>query len=428
MNKHEYPNLGETLYEEVLPNGLSVLVAVKPGFRKNAAFFATRYGGADRRFKVNGEWIDTPAGVAHFLEHKMFDMPDGRNVLSDFAALGASPNAFTGTGHTAYYFTGSENFMENLRLLLTYVSTPYYTEESVAKEQGIIGQEICMGEDSPGYAGYFQLLSALYDHHPIRENIAGSIESIAQITPETLYACHKAFYDPANMMLCVVGDVKPDEIAAIAEEILPNSRGEVIERDYGQEDMRVVEKCRREAMEVSMPQFLVGFKCPPAADGAALMRQDIIADIACDILLGDSSPLYQRLYDKGLINGSFGGGFDQLPGIAYLYAGGDSDAPETVVRAILDEAQRLAREGVDEAFYQQLRRASFGSTLRALNSFENIAVSVADGAFRGFDPFRFPEVYDSVTRADVEAFLRESIVEERSALSILIPKKEGASQ
>ena len=165
MNKHEYPNLGETLYEEDLPNGLSVLVAVKPGFRKNAAFFATRYGGADRRFKVNGEWIDTPAGVAHFLEHKMFDMPDGRNVLSDFAALGASPNAFTGTGHTAYYFTGSENFMENLRLLLTYVSTPYYTEESVAKEQCIIGQEICMGEDSPGYAGYFQLLSALYDHH-----------------------------------------------------------------------------------------------------------------------------------------------------------------------------------------------------------------------------------------------------------------------
>lgn len=233
MNKHEYPNLGETLYEEVLPNGLSVLVAVKPGFRKNAAFFATRYGGADRRFKVNGEWIDTPAGVAHFLEHKMFDMPDGRNVLSDFAALGASPNAFTGTGHTAYYFTGSENFMENLRLLLTYVSTPYYTEESVAKEQGIIGQEICMGEDSPGYAGYFQLLSALYDHHPIRENIAGSVESIAQITPETLYHCHSVFYHPSNMVLCCVGDVDPEAIAAAAREILPDTPGEKPERDYG---------------------------------------------------------------------------------------------------------------------------------------------------------------------------------------------------
>ena len=149
MNKHEYPNLGETLYEEVLPNGLSVLVAVKPGFRKNAAFFATRYGGADRRFKVNGEWIDTPAGVAHFLEHKMFDMPDGRNVLSDFAALGASPNAFTGTGHTAYYFTGSENFMENLRLLLTYVSTPYYTERASPRSRASSARRSAWARTAP---------------------------------------------------------------------------------------------------------------------------------------------------------------------------------------------------------------------------------------------------------------------------------------
>ena len=274
MNKHEYPNLGETLYEEVLPNGLSVLVAVKPGFRKNAAFFATRYGGADRRFKVNGEWIDTPAGVAHFLEHKMFDMPDGRNVLSDFAALGASPNAFTGTGHTAYYFTGSENFMENLRLLLTYVSTPYYTEESVAKEQGIIGQEICMGEDSPGYAGYFQLLSALYDHHPIRENIAGSVESIAQITPETLYHCHSVFYHPSNMVLCCVGDVDPEAIAAAAREILPDTPGEKPERDYGAPETLLPARMRAEkTMSVSAPQFLLGVKLPYPASGAARARQ-----------------------------------------------------------------------------------------------------------------------------------------------------------
>ena len=179
-------------------------------------------------------------------------------------------------------------------------------------------------------------------------------------------------------------------------------------------------------MEVALPQFLVGFKCE--TNEGDLLRQSLIGEMASDVLLGDSSPLYQRLYDEGLINSSFGGGFDQLPGVAVLCAGGESGQPQQVSDAILEEAQRLAREGVDEAFYQQLRRASFGSTLRALNSFENIAVSVADGAFRGFDPFRFPEVYDSVTRADVEAFLRESIVEERSALSILIPKKEGASQ
>ena len=398
-NEMNYPRIGETVLRTTLPNGLTVAVVPKPLYRKRYAFFTTRYGGMDMRFRLDGVWHDTPAGIAHYLEHKMFDTEDG-NALQVLSQNGAEPNAFTSNATTAYYFDCTEHFEENLRILLSFVSVPYFTQESVDKERGIIGQEIRMVEDTPDWRVYTNLLECLYHSSPARVAIAGTVESIAEITPETLYACHKAFYDPANMMLCVVGDVKPDEIAAIAEEILPNSRGEVIERDYGQEDMRVVEKCRREAMEVSMPQFLVGFKCPPAADGAALMRQDIIADIACDI----------------------------LPGIAYLYAGGDSDAPETVVRAILDEAQRLAREGVDEAFYQQLRRASFGSTLRALNSFENIAVSVADGAFRGFDPFRFPEVYDSVTRADVEAFLRESIVEERSALSILIPKKEGASQ
>ena len=426
-NETNYPHIGETVLRTTLPNGLTVAVVPKPLYRKRYAFFTTRYGGMDMRFKLDGVWHDTPAGIAHYLEHKMFDTEDG-SALQELSQNGAEPNAFTSNATTAYYFDCTEHFEENLRILLSFVSVPYFTQESVDKERGIIAQEIRMVEDTPDWRVYTNLLECLYHSSPARVAIAGTVESIAEITPETLYSCHKAFYDPANMMLCVVGDVKPDEIAAIAEEILPKSRGEVIERDYGQEDMRIVEKCRREAMEVSMPQFLVGFKCPPAADGEALMRQDIIADIACDILLGDSSPLYQRLYDKGLINGSFGGGFDQLPGIAYLYAGGDSDAPETVVRAILDEAQRLAREGVDEDFYQQLRRASFGSTLRALNSFENIAVSVADGAFRGFDPFRFPEVYDSVTRADVEAFLRESIVEERSALSILIPKKEGVSQ
>lgn len=285
-----------------------------------------------------------------------------------------------------------------------------------------------MVEDTPDWRVYTNLLGCLYHSSPARVPIAGTVESIAEITPETLYECHRAFYDGANMALVLVGDIDADEVASLAEELLPPSHGETIARDYGAEDMKVASPCKREAMEVSMPQFLVGFKCEPCADGEALMRQDVIADLACDLLLGDSSPLYQRLYDAGLINGSFGGGFDQLPGAAYLYAGGDSKEPETVVRAILDEAARLSREGADEAFFERLRRASFGATLRALNSFENIAVSLADGCFRGFDPFRFPELYDSVTRADVEGFLRENIIAERSALSILTPKKEGNPQ
>lgn len=426
-NETSYPNIGETVLRGVLPNGLTVLVVPKPHHRKRYAFFTTRYGGMDMRFRLDGAWRDTPAGIAHYLEHKMFDTEDG-NALQRLSQNGAEPNAFTSNSITAYYFDCTEHFEENLRILLSFVSVPYFTPESVEKERGIIAQEIRMVEDTPDWKVYTNLLECLYRTSPARTAIAGTVESIADITSETLYECHRAFYTPSNMVLCVVGNVNADEIAAIAEEILPKESGEAIARDYGSEDLRVAEPYRREAMEISMPQFLVGFKCPPAAEGEALMRQDIIADMACDILLGDSSPLYQRLYDQGLINTSFGGGFDQLPGIAYLYAGGDSERSEEVVRAILDEAQRLGREGVDEEFFQQIRRASFGATLRALNSFESIAVSLADGVFRGFDPFRFPALYASVTRADIEDFLRENILEERSALSVLIPKKEGASQ
>ena len=306
--------LGEEYIRVEPPSGLTILLYPTPKLASTYALFATKYGSIDNSFRRSdeSEFVTVPEGIAHYLEHKMFDTEDG-NALQELSQNGAEPNAFTSNATTAYYFDCTEHFEENLKILLSFVSVPYFTQESVDKERGIIGQEIRMVEDTPDWRVYTNLLECLYHSSPARVAIAGTVESIAEITPETLYACHKAFYDPANMMLCVVGDVKPDEIAAIAEEILPESRGEVIERDYGQEDMRVVEKCRREAMEVSMPQFLVGFKCPPAADGAALMRQDIIADIACDILLGDSSPLYQRLYDKGLINGSFGGGFDQLP-------------------------------------------------------------------------------------------------------------------
>ena len=233
MNVLAYPALGETVYEDSLPNGLRILTVTKPGFHKTFAMFAVRYGGADRRFRLGDDWIDTPAGVAHFLEHKMFDMPDGSNVLAELSARGASPNAYTGSAVTAYHFTCTENFAVNLDTLLTYVSTPYYTAESVQKEQGIIGQEIRMYENSPGSVGYYRLMEILYRHHPVRENVAGTVESIASITPETLYNCHKVFYTPSNMVLCCVGDVDPEAVAATAERILPSEPGEQPDRDYG---------------------------------------------------------------------------------------------------------------------------------------------------------------------------------------------------
>ena len=324
---------------------------------------------------------------------------------------------------TGYYFDSTEHFEENLKILLSFVSIPYFTDESVAKEQGIIGQEIRMIEDNPDWQIYTRMMQALYQTHTGRISVAGSIDSIREITAQTLYDCHKAFYTPSNMILTVVGNVDPVHIVDLANRILPREGGPAVPRDYGDEPEAVTQRETELHMEVSMPQFLLGFKCAPAADGEAYLRQGLIGDMASDILLGDSSPLYLRLYDQGLINGSFGGAYEMMPGMAYLYAGGDSRDPRAVSAAIVAEAKRLGEEGIDEAFYQQVRRASFGELLRSLNSFENIAVSLTEGYFHGFDDYRFPQVFDSITKDDIAALLRESIREERSALSLILPRE-----
>ena len=421
MNQSFYERIGESVYRETLPNGLQVCVVPKPGYAKKYAFFATRYGGMDTRFRLDGKWLDTPAGIAHYLEHKMFDTKEG-NALQELAKNGAEPNAFTSNAMTGYYFDSTEHVEENLKILLSFVSVPYFTDESVAKEQGIIGQEIRMIEDNPDWQIYTRMMQALYQNSTARTSIAGTVESISHITAETLYQCHKAFYTPSNMILTAVGDVDPVHVVDLARSILPRERGEKIPRDYGTEPADIAQKETSVAMEVSTPQFLTGFKCTPAPEGEDYLRMSAIGDMACDILLGDSSPLYLRLYDQGLINTSFGGAFEMMPGIAYLYAGGDSRDARTVAGEIYREAERLAAEGIDEDFYQQVRRATFGEQLRGLNSFENIAVSLTEGYFRGYDPFRFPQVFDSITKDDILAFLRENLREERAVLSEIVPK------
>ena len=421
----EYPKLGEAVSRQKLRNGLEVVVVQKPYHAKKYAFFATRYGGMDLRFQLDGQWVDTPAGIAHYLEHKMFDTEEG-NALQELAKNGAVENAFTSNAMTAYYFESTEHFYDNLRILLNFVSVPYFTQESVDKEQGIIAQEIRMVEDDPEWRVYANLMDCLYRDHPVRIPVAGSVESIQKITPQTLYDCHKAFYTPENMVLVCVGDMDPRQVAAMAEEILPRESGPAIARDYGgAEEMSPARRETVETMEVAMPMFLAGWKCPPVSGGEELLRRSMIGDMACDVLFGDSSPLYTRLYEEGVINGSLGGSFDMLPGAAYLYVGGDAKDPRRVVEEVQREAQRLAREGVDPDFYQRLRRASYGQMIRSLNSFENITVSMADGCFRGYDYYRFPEIFATVTREDVEAFIRENLVPERLAISFIYPKEEN---
>ena len=426
MDKKLYPRIGEEVIWVTLDNGLPVCIVPKKGFSRKYALFATRYGGMDMRFRLNGQWLDTPAGIAHYLEHKMFDTEDG-NALQELAMNGAEPNAFTSNAITCYYFDSTEKFYENLEILLSFVSVPYFTDESVEKEQGIIGQEIGMIEDNPEWQVYKQLMQSLYHTSPARTPVAGSVESIREITAQTLYDCHKAFYTPANMCLVVVGDVEPQQVLDIARRVLPKDSGELIERDYGAEEPTEAARAyAEERMEVSMPSFLVGFKCPPQHGGEEHHRFAAIGELACDVLMGESSPLYARLYSQGLINGSFGAAFDILPGAAYAYAGGDSKDPKAVAEAILAEAQRLVREGVDEDYYKRIVNANFGAALRELNSFESIAVSMAEGRFQGYDPYRFPEIYDSITAADVLAFLRENVTRSHMALSVIAPKEEEA--
>ena len=426
MEKIDFTKVGEQMYHEVLENGLNVFVFPKPEFGKGYAFFATNFGGMDMRFCLDGVWHETPAGVAHYLEHKTFDTEDG-NALQDLASNGASPNAFTSNAITGYYFESTEKFMENLKILLSFVSIPWYTQESVDKEQGIIGQEIGMIEDNPNWRVFTNLLGALYKNHPIRVSVAGSVESISHITAETLYACHKAFYQPSNMVLCVAGDVSPTEVCALAREVLPRETAPVAVKDYGEPELpRVASPYVEERMEVSTPIFQLGYKGDAPVQGDGALRQELVGDLAMEALLGDSSPLYARLYREGLLNKNFSYGYEGYPGCSLLVAGGESRDPEAVRKAVAEEAVRLAREGIDEKLWERIKKGSYGNLVRSLNSFENLCIAQAQTFFAGSSYLNFADLYADITKAEAEALIARWVVEERTALSVIRPREEQA--
>ena len=419
-----YPNLGETLYRQVLPNGLTLCVVPRPGFSRKLAYFVTDFGAIHTEFTCDGIPYRVPDGVAHYLEHKLFDMPDGE-VSAKFAALGASPNAFTGYDMTAYYFTCTENFEPALRLLLEFVSTPYFTQESVAKEQGIIGQEIGMHEDNPDARSFELLMEAMYDRHPIRIPILGTRETIAKITPQTLYDCHKAFYRPGNMLLCVVGDVDPDTVRQLALEVLPATDTTVTARqERWEESMTPAKPLVTARMEVAMPMFQLGFKCEPLDKGDEAVRLEAIGDLAAEALFGESSPLYLRLYEEGLIDGSFGGGFETVDGMAFLTTSGDSEEAEAVRDAILEQAQVMLREGIDEKDFLRMKRSALGRRIRDLDSFDSTCFRVCAYHFSGFDYFRFPDIYRAVEVSDILAFIKRVVTQDRCSLCIVYPTQE----
>lgn len=283
-----------------------------------------------------------------------------------------------------------------------------------------------MIEDDPNWKCYMNLMKALFQHHPIRVSVAGSVESIAEITPETLYACHKAFYDPANMVLCVAGPVDPEHICAVAREILPKQAGPIAAKDYGEKEQpRVAQPLIEERMEVSAPIFQLGWKGDAQVNGEARLRQELVGELALEVLLGNSSPLYARLYREGLINQEFGYSYESSFGCAFLAADGESRDPQAVRMAVAEEAARIGREGVDPSLWERVKKGVYGNRVRGLNSFEHLCVGQTQAFFAGYDFLRFAELFGSITREEAEELIAGWVTEERTALSVVRAREEG---
>lgn len=429
MTEYQYPELDERLFKEVLPNGLTLAVVPRKGFARSIAYFVTDFGSIHTDFTLDGVNHTTPAGVAHYLEHKMFELPGDRDVAGEFAALGASVNAFTSYDMTAYYFTCTQAFGQCLRLLLEFVSTPYFTRESVERERGIIDQEIGMNLDAPDSVIFDNLMAALYENHPVRVPILGTRESIREITPEILELCHRAFYHPGNMLLCVIGDVDPAAVKGIALEVLGTEKTPMGEKQtHWPEAMVPVKEETLCAMEVAMPTFSLAFKCEPTGTGSQAIRREMVADLAAEALFGESSELYLRLYEQGLIDSSFGGGFETLQGCAMLCVGGDSEDPWAVRDAILAQAEKLTEEGISQEEFLRLKRSALGRRIRGLDSLDGTCFRVCAYHFSDFDYFRFPEVYRGIEKQEILEFLARVVRRERCAISIINPLSEDGDE
>ena len=416
----QYPRLGESLYTKKLENGLTVALVPRKGFTRKIAYFVTDFGSIHTDFALDGKNYQMPAGVAHFLEHKLFELPE-KDVTAEFAALGGNVNAFTSYDMTAYYVSCTENFEENLALLLEFVSTPWFEKESVLREQGIIDQEIGMNADAPDSQIFESLMENMYKTHPIRIPILGTESTIRAITPEVLHTCHRAFYTPDNMILCVVGDVAPETVEEVAVQVLGTEKKPAARKLRNwQEDMEHSgDSCRQ--MEVSMPTFQLGFKCESTGMGEDAIRQEIIGDLAAEALFGESSPLYLRLYEQGLIDSSFGGGFESVDGCAMLTCGGDSEDPRAVREAILTRGAELAEQGIDEADFLRMKRSAMGRRIRDLDSFDSTAFRICAYRLSDFDYFRFPLIYEDVKREELQAFLNRVVQPQRCSLSVIEP-------
>jgi predicted Zn-dependent peptidase len=427
MEKIEFNQLAETLYHETLDNGLEVYLLPKDGFHKTYATFTTKYGSIDNKFVPIGEddFITVPDGIAHFLEHKLFEKEHG-DVFQDFSKQGASANAFTSFTRTAYLFSSTSNVEKNLETLMDFVQAPYFTEKTVEKEKGIIGQEITMYEDNADWRAYFGLIESMFHHHPVKIDIAGTIDSISKVTKDLLYTCYETFYHPSNMLLFIVGPMNTEEMMGFIKDNQTKKtfkEQEEIKRQFDDEPATVSEKKKVLKMNVHTSKCMIGIKeSNPTKQGEDLLKHELTVNILLDLLFGKSSDHYQKLYDDGLIDETFAYDYTGENGFGFAMLGGDTSEPDKLAERVQHILLAFDPTSIKEEELERIKKKKIGSFLRALNSPEFIANQFTRYAFNDMDLFEVTPQLEKITLEDLNRVATEFIKEEAFTICQVVPK------
>lgn len=413
---------GEKYTRVLHDSGLEILIWKTEGHSVKHALFGTRYGSVNTTFKTSDDpdFVTVPNGIAHYLEHKLFENEDC-DVFDLYAQTGASGNAYTSFDRTCYLFSCTDNFIPSLRILLDFVQKPYFTEETVRKEQGIIGQEIRMYDDSPDWKVFFNLLEGIYHENPVRIDIAGTQESIAMINADLLYRCYNTFYNLHNMVLAIAGDVDEEEILSVCDELLKPCENKNLISIVPEEPDKVKDSYKEQSFEVAVPMFNLGFKSKPVSN-EDIVRETVLCNMAEELLMGETSELYKTLYDGGLINSAFY--FETFSGDGFFVPifGGESRDPEKVREMLNDEIKRRMIEGFDPESFEIAKKHYYGSLIKGLGSPESIASGLINAGLRGTgDAFSVIEAVAGASLEDVNACLKTRFDTDNSTLSVIRP-------
>lgn len=418
IKTYENSLVGEKVKVYKHKSGLEVYVCEKPEFSSSYAIFGTRYGSIDTKFSVNdNEVIEVPEGIAHYLEHKLFESEE-LDAFARFAKTGASANAFTSFDRTCYLFSCSTNFEENFKILLDFVQHPYFTEETVRKEQGIIGQEIQMYDDSAPWQVLMNLLGALYKKHPIRIDIAGTVESIAKINAKLLYDCYNTFYNLNNMFICVAGNVEAQNVFQLCDELLKTKEPVKINRFMPDEDEKVEKQSVEVKLPVSKPLFAIGFK-EKCEKPEKTLKEKVLTEIILKCVFGNDTPLYKELFDSKLINDAFGAEYFNGFGYACTIIEGESDTPEKVREIVNRYLQNYLENGIDKEDIDRAVKVYYSEGVCGFNSAESIVMSMVESAFSNTPVFEEFDIIKNISEADIKNRLKEMFKIENSSISIV---------